>query len=36
MSDDSTVKKVFLGKPYGIIITTGRPKLRWLDCIDNV
>jgi hypothetical protein len=34
MSDDRTVKKVFLGKPDGRI-KTGRPKLRWLDCIEN-
>jgi hypothetical protein len=34
LSDDSTVKKVFLGKPDGRR-KTGRPKLRWLDCIEN-
>jgi hypothetical protein len=34
MSDDRTVKKVFLGKPDGRR-KTGRPKLRWLDCIEN-
>jgi hypothetical protein len=34
MSDDRTVKKVFLGKADGIR-KAGRPKLRWLDCIGN-
>jgi hypothetical protein len=34
MSDDRTVKKVFLGKPDGRR-KAGRPKLRWLDCIEN-
>jgi hypothetical protein len=34
MSDDRTVKRVFLGKPYGRR-KAGRPKLRWLDCIEN-
>jgi hypothetical protein len=34
MSDDRTVKKVFLGKPDGRR-KIGRPKLRWLDCIEN-
>jgi hypothetical protein len=34
MSDDRTVKKVFLGKPDGRR-KVGRPKLRWLDCIEN-
>jgi hypothetical protein len=34
MSDDRTVKKVFLGKPDGRR-QAGRPKLRWLDCIEN-
>jgi hypothetical protein len=34
MSDDGTVKKVFMGKPYGRR-KAGRPKLRWLDCIEN-
>jgi hypothetical protein len=34
MSDDKTVKKVFLGKPGGRR-KAGRPKLRWLDCIEN-
>jgi hypothetical protein len=34
MSDDGTVKKVFLGKPDGRR-KAGRPKLRWLDCIEN-
>jgi hypothetical protein len=28
------VKKVFLGKPDGRR-KAGRPKLRWLDCIEN-
>jgi hypothetical protein len=31
MSNDRTVKKVFLGKPVGRR-KAGRPKLRWLDC----
>jgi hypothetical protein len=30
MSDDRTVKKVFVGKPDGRR-KAGRPKLRWLD-----
>jgi hypothetical protein len=34
MSDDRTVKKVFLGKPDGRR-KAGRPKLRWLDCTEN-
>jgi hypothetical protein len=34
MSDDGTVKKIFLGKPDGRR-KAGRPKLRWLDCIEN-
>jgi hypothetical protein len=34
MSDDWTVKKVMLGKP-GRRRKAGRPKLRWLDCIEN-
>jgi hypothetical protein len=34
MSDDRAVKKVFVGKPYGRR-KAGRPKLRWLDCIEN-
>jgi hypothetical protein len=34
MSDDRTVKKVFLLKPDGIR-KAGRPKLRWLHCIEN-
>jgi hypothetical protein len=34
MSDDRTVKKVFLGKPAGRR-KAGRPKLKWLDCIEN-
>jgi hypothetical protein len=34
MSDDRTVNNVFLGKPDGIR-TAGRPKLRWLDCIEE-
>jgi hypothetical protein len=34
MSDDRTVKKVFLGKPDGRR-KVGRPKLRWLDCIET-
>ena len=34
MSDDRTVKKAFLGKP-DVRRKAGRPKLRWLDCIEN-
>jgi len=34
MSDDRTVKKVFLGKPDRIR-KAGRPKLRMLYCIEN-
>jgi hypothetical protein len=34
MSDDRTVKTVFVGKPDGRK-KAGRPKLRWLDCIEN-
>jgi hypothetical protein len=34
MSDDRTVTIVFLGKPDGRR-NAGRPKLRWLDCIEN-
>jgi hypothetical protein len=34
MSDGRTVKKVFVGKPDGRR-KAGRPKLRWLDCIEN-
>jgi hypothetical protein len=34
ISDDKTVKKVFLGKPDGRS-KAGRPELRWLDCIEN-
>jgi hypothetical protein len=34
MSDDRTVKKVFLGKSDGRR-KAGRPKLRWLDSIVN-
>jgi hypothetical protein len=34
MSDDRTVKKVFLGKPDASR-KPGRPKLRWLDSIEN-
>jgi len=33
MSDDRTVKYVFLEKPYGIR-KAGSPNLRWFDCID--
>jgi hypothetical protein len=33
MCDNGTVKKVFLGKPDGRR-KVGRPKLRWLNCID--
>jgi hypothetical protein len=35
MSDGRTVKKVFLGKPDGRR-KVGRPKLRWLDCTENL
>jgi hypothetical protein len=34
MSDDRTVKKLFLGKLVGRR-KAGRPKLRWLHCIEN-
>jgi hypothetical protein len=34
MSDERTAKKVFLGKP-GRRRKTGKPKLWWLDCIEN-
>jgi hypothetical protein len=34
MSDDRAVKIVFLGKPDGRR-KAGRPKVRWLDCIEN-
>jgi hypothetical protein len=34
MPDDRTVKKLFLRKPEGRR-KAGRPKLRWLDCIEN-
>jgi hypothetical protein len=34
MSDGRSVKKVFLGKPDGRR-KAGRPKLRWLDFIEN-
>jgi hypothetical protein len=34
MSDDRTVKKVFMGKPEGRR-KAGRPKLGWLDCIES-
>jgi hypothetical protein len=34
MSDDRTARKVLLGKPDGRR-KVGRPKLRWLDCIEN-
>jgi hypothetical protein len=34
MSGDRTVKKVFVGKPDGRR-KVGRPKLRWLYCIEN-
>jgi hypothetical protein len=34
LSDDRTVKKVFLGKPDGRK-KPGRPKLRWVDCTEN-
>jgi hypothetical protein len=34
MSDDRTIKKAFLGKPDGGR-KAGRPKLRWLDSIEN-
>ena len=32
--DDSTVKKVFLGKPDGRR-KAGGPKLRWFDCVES-
>jgi hypothetical protein len=34
MSDDRTVKDVFLGKPAGSR-KAGRPKLRWTLCVEN-
>ena len=34
MSDGRTVKTVFLGRPDGSR-KTGRPKLRWFDCIEK-
>jgi hypothetical protein len=34
MTDNRTVNKMFLGKPEGRR-KAGRPKLRWLDCIEN-
>jgi hypothetical protein len=34
MSDDKTAKEAFLGKTGGRR-KAGRPKLRWLDCIEN-
>jgi hypothetical protein len=34
MSDDSTVKKEFLGKPDGRE-KAGRPTLRRLNCLEN-
>jgi hypothetical protein len=33
MCDGRTVKEVFLGKPDGRR-NAGRPKLRWLNCIE--
>jgi len=32
MSDDRTIKEVFLGKPDGRR-KAGRPKLKWLNCL---
>lgn len=34
MCDDSTVNKVFLGKPDGRRKARG-PKLRWFDCVES-
>jgi len=34
ISDDGTVKNVFLRKPAGRR-KAGRPNLRWLDCTEN-
>ena len=34
MSDDRTVKNVFLDKPDRKR-KAGRPKLKWLDCIEK-
>jgi hypothetical protein len=34
MSDDWTVKTVFVGKPDARR-KVGGPKLRWLDCTEN-
>jgi hypothetical protein len=35
MSDDRTVRKVFLGKPDGRR-KVGRPKPRWLDVLRMI
>jgi hypothetical protein len=34
IGDGRTVKKLFLGNPDGKR-EAGRPKLKWLDCIEN-
>jgi hypothetical protein len=34
MTCDKAAKKVFLWKPDGSR-RAGRPKLRWLDCVEN-
>jgi hypothetical protein len=33
MDDENMVKRVFLGNPGGRR-KPGRPRLRWLDCVD--
>jgi hypothetical protein len=34
MDDEMMVKRVFLGKPGGRR-KPGRPRLRWLDCVED-
>jgi hypothetical protein len=34
MDDESMVKRVFLGNP-GRRRKPGRPRLRWLDCVED-
>jgi hypothetical protein len=34
MYDEMMVKRVFLGNP-GRRMKPGRPRLRWLDCVEN-
>jgi hypothetical protein len=35
MDDERMVKRVFLGNPGGRR-KPGRPRLRWLDCVEDV